>query len=82
VPQLPGGFNFLGGNKRVYYFELFLLLGRHVIVIAFQMSQQPQNSNPPQSGRHGSGFVAPKEAMDYNCAGACFRRNGRFSDPA
>ncbi|KAJ7276237.1 hypothetical protein B0H12DRAFT_1247768 [Mycena haematopus] len=44
------------------------------------MSQQPQNNNPPQGGRYGAGLIAPKEAMDYNCAGACFRRDRRFSD--
>ncbi|KAJ7086717.1 DNA directed RNA polymerase [Mycena epipterygia] len=36
------------------------------------MSQQPQNGNAPQSqgggSRYGAGFVAPKEAMEYNCA--------------
>ncbi|KAF7352924.1 DNA-directed RNA polymerase I [Mycena venus] len=32
-------------------------------------SQQPQSGNPPQGGRYGTtGFVPPKEAMDYNCA--------------
>ncbi|KAJ6516050.1 DNA directed RNA polymerase [Mycena sanguinolenta] len=30
-------------------------------------SQQPQN-NAPQSGRYGTGLIAPKEAMAYNCA--------------
>ncbi|KAJ7179822.1 DNA directed RNA polymerase [Mycena crocata] len=32
------------------------------------MSQQ-QTNNPPQAGRYGAtGLVAPKEAMEYNCA--------------
>ncbi|KAK7061588.1 DNA-directed RNA polymerase I [Favolaschia claudopus] len=32
------------------------------------MSQLPQTANPPQGGRYSVGLVAPKEAMDYNCA--------------